>query len=77
MIRGGTHLFQFSKTVNVTTTRNVLCQIPRAVVADWGLKKGDTLELTYKNGEITIRPNVQRRSGAAEQGHRVASAPAT
>lgn len=50
-------MFQFSKTVNVTTTRNVLCQIPRAVVADWGLKKGDTLELTYEDGTVTIKPN--------------------
>lgn len=66
--------FKFSKTVNVTTTRNVLCQIPRAVVADWGLQEGDTLELTYRNGEITIRPNVQRRSCLTEEGDRVAGA---
>lgn len=56
-------MFEFSKTVNVTNTKNVLCQVPRAVVADWGLKVGDELELTYKDGEIVIRPYVQRGSG--------------
>lgn len=56
-------MFEFSKTVNVTNTKNVLCQVPRAVVADWGLKVGDELELTYKDGEIVIRPHVQRGSG--------------
>lgn len=28
-------MFTFMKTVNVTTLRNVLCQIPKAVVSDW------------------------------------------
>ena len=70
-------MFQFSKTINVTNQKNVLCQIPRAVIADWGVKEGDTLELTYEDGEVTIRPNVQRRSNAAQEGHRVAAAPAT
>jgi len=60
-------MFNFMKEVNVTNTKNVLCQIPRAVVADWDLEVGDTLELTYKDGEITIRPSVPRRSDAAEQ----------
>ena len=55
----------FSKTVNVTNLKNVLCQVPCAVVSDWGLKVGDTLELTYKDGKITIEPNVQRRSEPA------------
>lgn len=57
----------FSKTVNVTNTKNVLCQVPGAVVSDWGLEVGDKLELIYRNGEITIRPHVQRRSGASEE----------
>jgi AbrB family looped-hinge helix DNA binding protein len=56
-------LFSFEKTVNVTNLKNVLCQIPKAVVSDWGLKVGDTLELIYKDGEITIKPHVQRGSG--------------
>ena len=56
-------MFEFSKTINVTNLKNVLCQVPRAVVADWGLKVGDELELTYKDGEVTIRPYVQRGSG--------------
>lgn len=60
-------MFKFSKTVNVTNDRNILCQIPRAVAADWGLKVGDTLELTYKNGEVTIKPNVRRGIDAAAQ----------
>lgn len=53
----------FSKTVNVTNLKNVLCQIPGAVVSDWGLEVGDTLELTYKDGKVTIEPHVQRGSG--------------
>ena len=59
-------MFNFSKTVNVTNLTNVLCQIPRAVVSDWQLKTGDTLELIYKDGEVIIRPNVQRGSGLTE-----------
>ena len=55
-------MFTFKKTVNVTNTKNVLCQVPRNVVLDWGLKVGDELELTYKDGEITIRPYVHRGS---------------
>lgn len=60
-------MFTFYKTVNVTNLKNVLCQIPRAVVSDWDLKVGDELDLIYKNGEITIRPAVHRRVGAATQ----------
>lgn len=60
-------MFTFSKTINVTNLKNVLCQIPRAVVSDWGLKVGDELELTYKDGEITIRPYVLRRGDAAKE----------
>lgn len=55
----------FSKTVNVTNTKNVLCQVPGAVVSDWGLEVGDKLELIYRDGEITIRPHIQRRSSAS------------
>lgn len=62
----------FSKTVNVTNLKNVLCQIPGAVVSDWELKVGDTLELTYKDGKITIEPHVQRRSGPVEGSHKMA-----
>lgn len=70
-------MFTFRKTINITTTKNVLCQIPRAVVAEWGLKEGDTLELTYEDDKVTIIPNVQRRSDVAEQGNEMAGAPAT
>ena len=44
--------------------RNVLCQIPRAVVTDWKLKEGDELELAYdeKEKKVVIRPVVQRRT---------------
>lgn len=56
-------MLEFSKTINVTNLKNVLCQVPKVVVADWGLKVGDELEFTYKNGEVTIRPYVQRGSG--------------
>lgn len=62
-------MFVFTKTVNVTNTRNVLCQIPKAVVSDWGLKEGDTLELIYRDGEVTIRPAVQGRSDTAKECH--------
>lgn len=61
-------MFYFMKEINVTNTKNVLCQIPKVVVADWDLKVGDTLELTYKDGEVTIKPTVQRRSNLTEQG---------
>lgn len=59
-------MFDFRKTINVTNLRNVLCQVPKAVVFDWDLKVGDELELIYKEGEITIRPHVQQRSNTAE-----------
>ena len=62
-------MFTFMKTVNVTTLRNVLCQIPKAVVSDWGLKEGDTLELIYRDGEVTIRPAVPGRSDTAKECH--------
>lgn len=57
---------KFSKTINVTNLKNVLCQVPRAVVSDWGLEVGDTLELIYKDGEITIKPHIQRGSRLTE-----------
>ena len=60
-------MFTFSKTVNVTNLKNVLCQVPKAVVSDWDLKVGDELELIYRDGEITIRPNVLRRGNTAEK----------
>lgn len=60
-------MFTFQKTVKVTNTKNVLCQVPRAVVSDWGLKVGDELELIYKGNEITIRPNVHRGSRLTER----------
>lgn len=56
-------VFCFSKTVRVTNMRNVLCQIPKAVVSDWGLKEGDELELSYdeKEKKVVVRPVVHRR----------------
>lgn len=62
----------FSKTVNVTNLKNVLCQVPGAVVSDWGLRVGDTLELTYKDGKITIEPHLQRGSRPTEGDHKLA-----
>lgn len=67
-------MFTFSKTVNVTNTKNVLCQVPKAVVSDWGLKVGDELELIYRDGEITIRPYVQRGGSLTEGCGKVAGA---
>lgn len=64
-------MFDFEKTVNVTNLKNVLCQIPRAVVSDWGLEVGDTLELIYQNGEVRIRPNVQGRSHSTGQSNQL------
>lgn len=61
-------MFSFSKTVNVTNLKNVLCQIPKAVVSDWDLKVGEELELVYENKEVIIRPAVQRRSNAVKKG---------
>ena len=55
-------MIAFKKTVNVTNTKNILVQVPKVVAVDWGLKVGDTLEFTYKDGEATIRPTVQRGS---------------
>lgn len=70
-------MLEFSKTVNVTNLKNVLCQIPRAVVSDWDLKVGDELELIYRDGEVTIKPYVQRRSGSIESSDRLARATET
>ena len=70
-------MFRFKKEINVTNTKNVLCQVPRAVVLDWGLEVGDKLELVYKGSEVTIRPVVQRRGDAAEEDLRVARTTAT
>lgn len=70
-------MFRFKKEINVTNTKNVLCQVPRAVVLDWELEVGDKLELVYKGSEVTIRPVVQRRGEAAGENIRVASTAAT
>ena len=53
--------------------RNVLCQIPRTVVSDWGLKEGDELELTYneKEKKVVIRPAVYGRRRFAEESNGV------
>lgn len=70
-------MFTFSKTINVTNLKNVLCQVPKAVVSDWGLEVGDELELIYKDGEITIRPYVQRRGDGIAQDNRMAGTTST
>lgn len=62
----------FSKTVNVTNLKNVLCQIPKAIVSDWGLEVGDELELIYSKGEVVIRPTVQRGSRLTEGSDKMA-----
>lgn len=58
------------KTVKVTNPRNVLVQIPSFVIATWGAAQCSSLEVHYdeKQGQITIKPTVQRRRNAAEQG---------
>lgn len=53
-------MLKFSKTVKVTNLRNVLVQIPKAVVSDWNLKEGDVLELIYTDGQVTVKPDVLR-----------------
>lgn len=58
--------FTFAKTTNVTNTKNVLVQIPKAVVGDWGLKVGDTLHVEYKGGKVTVEPTIHRRSRPTE-----------
>ena len=58
-------MFSFSKTVNVTNLKNVLVQIPKAVVSDWGLRVGDELELIYSDGQVTVRPVLRRGSRLA------------
>lgn len=49
-------MFTFSKEVNVTNHKNVLVQVPRAVVTAWGLRIGDKLEVRYQDNSIIIRP---------------------
>ena len=59
------------KTVNVTNPKNVLVQIPSFIAGvEWSLRQGDKLEVLYNNElkEITIRPVLFRRGGAAEKG---------
>lgn len=48
------------KTVNITNLRNVLVQIPSFIVANWGVKEMDKLEVHYNEStkEVTIKPRV-------------------
>lgn len=48
------------KTVRITNPRNAVLQIPSFVVAEWGLKLDDKVEVHYneETKEITIRPAV-------------------
>lgn len=57
------------KQVNVTNPRNVLVQIPSYVVRLWRLTNASILEVRYNEtkNEITIRPAVHGRGGAAEE----------
>lgn len=50
------------KTVNITNLRNVLVQIPSFIIANWGVKETDKLEVLYNDEtkEVTIRPSVRR-----------------
>lgn len=56
------------KTVRVTNPRNAILQIPSFIVAAWQLKLDDRLEVHYNEDtkEITIRPDVRRRSRLSE-----------
>lgn len=49
------------KTVNVRNPRNVLVQIPSAIVAQWGLQEGDQLGVECNDKEVTIRPQFRGR----------------
>jgi hypothetical protein len=46
------------KTVNVTNARNVLVQVPSALIAKWCLIEGDHLEVSVNadNSELIIKP---------------------
>lgn len=58
------------KQVNVTNPRNVLVQIPGAVIANWGIKTGDRLEVEFneETNIITIKPAVRCRGDTAKEG---------
>ena len=59
----------FYKVVNVTNPKNVLVQIPGAIVARWGVKEGDRIEVhVSENGNaIILYPKkIQERSGTDE-----------
>lgn len=49
------------KTVNITNLRNVLVQMPSFIVANWGVKERDRLEVHYNEAtkEVTIKPSVR------------------
>ena len=69
----------FLKTINITNARNVLVQVPGYVIADWGARDSDKLEVHYDEStkEVTIRPAVQRRSNFTAKGDGMARATKT
>jgi antitoxin component of MazEF toxin-antitoxin module len=48
----------YLKTVRVTNAKNMVLQIPCTVVSDWGLQKGDTVEvrLSEDKQEVVVKP---------------------
>ena len=56
----------FTKSIKVTNEKNVLVQVPKAVVCEWGVRAGDMLEVSFDGEKVTIKPNVRHRGGAAE-----------
>lgn len=50
------------KTANVTNVRNVLIQIPGAIIAQWGLQNNDTLEVSFdeETNAIIVKPGTRR-----------------
>lgn len=60
------------KTVKVTNPKNVLVQIPGFVVAQWGIQLGDTLEVSYAEGQVTIRQAIHGGGNTTKEGQGVA-----
>lgn len=59
------------KRVRVTNPRNVLVQVPGFVVAQWGVRLGDELDVKYNEdtGEVTIGKAIHNR-GRTDEGRR-------
>ena len=49
------------KTVRLTNPRNAVVQIPSFIIAEWGLKLDDRVEVHYdeETKKVTIKPTVR------------------